>query len=131
MFVEFPYLKIYPKNYAPIVPIEIFSNQKWIGFEVYIDTGASFTIFHSDRAEILGINYISGRVIYVTVGDGGLIPVYLHKLPVRFARKEFNATIGFSKQLGVGFNLLGRKDFFNFFQICFNDKDKVIRVTAL
>lgn len=131
MSIEFPYLRVRPQNYAPIVPIEIYGNQRWIGFEAYIDTGASFTIFHSDRAEILGINYISGEEIHVTVGDGGLIPVYLHKLSVRFSKKEFKATIGFSKQLGVGFNLMGRKDFFSLFQICFNDKDKIVKVTAL
>ncbi|MEK6852489.1 MAG: hypothetical protein AABX59_01290, partial [Nanoarchaeota archaeon] len=60
------------------------------------------------------------------VGSGELIPVYLHNVSVRFAGKQFNATIGFSKRLGVEFNILGRKDFFERFIFCFNDKNKIL-----
>jgi hypothetical protein len=40
----------------------------------------------------------------IIIIDGGLIPVYLHKLPVKFANVKFNAPLGFSENLGVGFN---------------------------
>ena len=40
---------------------------------------------------------------------------------------EFTARIGFSKDLGVGFNVMGRKDVFERFTICFHDKDSIIR----
>ena len=67
----------------------------------------------------------------LTVGDGGLIPVYLHNLLVRFAGREFNASIGFSDKLGVEFNLLGRASFFKKFMICFNDKENFLSATWL
>jgi len=31
-----------------------------------------------------------------------------------------------SKQLGIGFNIIGRKDVFERFKICFDEKEKVI-----
>jgi len=34
--------------------------------------------------------------------------------------------IGFSKQLGIGFNIIGRKDVFERFRICFDEKEKVV-----
>lgn len=126
--MEFPYLEIDHREFAPIVPVEI-RGLIWISFEAYIDTGASCSIFHTDRAEVLGLNYRKGKKFYVKVGDGGLIPVYLHVLPVRFSGIEFKAPIGFSKELGVGFNLLGRAGFFEKFRICFNDRYRKVEVT--
>jgi len=67
--------------------------------------------------------------MFVTVGDGGFIPVYLHKLDVKVGDIPFKATIGFSERLGVGFNLLGRKDFFTHFDITFSDKTRILTFT--
>jgi len=40
---------------------------------------------------------------------------------------EFEAVIGFSEGLGIGFNIMGRKDFFEKFRVCFNDKTDMIQ----
>lgn len=103
----------------------------WIEFEAYIDSGASFSIFNIDRAEIIGLDYKRGRQIHLTVGDGGLLEVYIHRLNVGLANEKFVAEIGFSKQLGVAFNLLGRKSFFDRFGICFDDLHRYVELTAL
>ena len=39
---------------------------------------------------------------------------------------SFNAVIGFSQKLGVGFNLLGRRSIFERFVIVFDDNKKQI-----
>jgi hypothetical protein len=59
----------------------------------------------------------------VVVGDGSYIPVYLFRIPVSIGEIEFTAEIGFSERLGVGFNLLGRRDFFDIFRVCFSDTE--------
>jgi hypothetical protein len=38
----------------------------------------------------------------------------------------FDAAIGFSKQLGIGFNIIGRKDVFERFIVCFDEKEKFV-----
>ncbi|MCK4249437.1 MAG: hypothetical protein KAX15_06625 [Candidatus Omnitrophica bacterium] len=53
------------------------------------------------------------------------------KFPLKLADVKIKATVGFSESLGVGFNLLGRMDFFNKFRICFNDKIKIVETTKL
>jgi hypothetical protein len=128
--MQFPYIEIKHGIYAPIVELQIFG-QEWVTFNPFIDTGASFSIFHTDAARLLGINYRKGKLVFLTVGDGRRIPVYEQKLKVKFANQKFIATIGFSSKLGVGFNLLGREDFFHKFRICFNDRDNVIETTFL
>ena len=129
--MKFPYLEASRGIFAPMVNLEIWASGRWVVCEAYIDSGATYSIFHADIAEQLGLDYKKGRRILVKVGDGGLIPVYLHKLPVKFANVKFNAPLGFSENLGVGFNLLGRIGFFDRFRICFDDKNRVVETTQL
>ena len=128
--MKFEYVNI-RGNFLPIVPIEIKGREEWVVLRAFVDTGASQSIFHSGFAEVLGIEVEEGKEINVMVGDGSFIPVYLHTVKVKFAEEHFNATIGFSKRLGVEFNILGRKDFFDRFIFTFNDYHKVLEVTKI
>jgi len=47
-------------------------------------------------------------------------------LEVKIGEITFKATIGFSKQLGIRFNIIGRKDFFERFKVCFDEREKVV-----
>jgi len=129
--MRFPYYQVAINYFAPIILLKIYGKGGWISFEAYIDSGASFSIFSVDRAEILGLDYTKGKRVFLTVGDGSLIEVYLHRLKVELANKVFFAQIGFSKQLGVGFNLLGRRSFFDRFRICFDDLHRFVELTPL
>lgn len=129
--MRFPYYHVNVEEFEPIVTLKVLGKEGWVELEAYIDSGASFSIFHKDRADVLGINYETGQEIFVTVGDGGLLKVYLHKLKVELANEKFTASMGFSNQLGVGFNLLGRKSFFDRFLICFNDKKRFVELNKI
>jgi len=122
-------MKFKYKNYAgrfmPIVPMKIKGND-WNTYNAYVDSGASRSIFHSDVADDLEINLGDGDKVNITVGDGSQIIVYIHKLTVRIAGQEFKASIGFSRNLGIGFNIIGRLDIFSKFKICFDDKEKIL-----
>lgn len=127
----FPYKKIGGLQYGPVVSLALKAQLRWIPFNVFVDSGADYSVFHSDVARLLGLRLISGKRNVVTVGDGDEMIVYLHRVKVRFADLVFETPVGFSKGLGAGFNLLGRKTFFEKFQICFNDRDKALKVTHL
>lgn len=124
--MTFPYL-----DEEPIVPVEIKGTDgNWYEFHGYLDSGAGYSVFHSDHAEVLGINIYRGKEIHLTVGDGSKIPTFIHKLPVRFAGKKFIAEISFSPSLGIGTNIIGMKSFFDNFRICFNNKRKAVGVES-
>ena len=129
--MRFPYLRLSPQDFAPIIPVKLEGVNGWLEFEAYIDSGASFSIFHADRAELLGIDYKKGTTVYPVVGDGGLLEVYLHNVSVILADEKFSAVIGFSKHLGSGFNLLGRKSFFDLFRICFDDINHIVDLNRI
>lgn len=120
----FPYI-----GGEPVVSIDIQSKKGvWIEFHAYIDSGAGFSVFHSDDAEALGLRLEDGRKIFFTVGDGTQIPAYIHKVDVTFAGKKFQAQIAFSSSLGVGTNLLGLVSFFDEFSFCFHHSKKYIEI---
>ena len=129
--MRYSYREVSKGLFAPIVNLQVWTGGRWVECDAYIDSGATYSIFHTDMAAILGLDYQKGRKVMIRVGDGKLIAVYLHKLPVEFAGHKFNAVIGFSENLGVGFNLLGRVDFFDRFRICFNDKERIVDATFL
>ncbi|MEW5768275.1 MAG: hypothetical protein AB1797_11775 [bacterium] len=125
--MRFPYIE-FRGRFAPMVPIrfKLKDKEEWVKFHAYVDSGAGYSIFHSDVTEILGLRLEDGRVDYVTVGDGSQIKVYLHQIKIQMATEEFEATIGFSRNLGIGFNVIGRLDLFSKFKLCFDEEEKII-----
>ncbi|MCD4843312.1 MAG: hypothetical protein K8R25_02375 [Methanosarcinales archaeon] len=125
--MRFPYVQERSK-FLPIISMQIKSKVKvdWITFDAFVDSGASYSIFKAEIGDILGLEMEKGNKILITVGDGSLIVVYIHRLIIQIGDEEFEAEIGFSKQLGIGFNIIGRKDIFERFKVCFDEKEKVV-----
>ena len=111
---------------SPVASVGIQINGQWRVAELYVDSGAFYTLLHAQFAIDLGLDFKQGRKMFAQVGDGSLIPMYLHKLPLQIGHKQFKATVGFSEKLGVRFHLLGRQDVFERFRICFHEKRKVM-----
>src|SRR3990167_2403020 len=129
--VEFPYMKDAHGHYAPIVYLQVWTGNRWLYLQAYVDSGASWSVFHLDVAQLLGINLKRAKRRYVTLGNGSVLPIYLESLRVRFAGAEFTVPAGFSDALRMGFNLMGRAGFFTKFAVCFNDRARMLTVTRL
>ena len=125
--MRFPYIKLRGR-YLPVIPLKVKGEGGWTIYNAFVDSGAGYSIFQSDVAEDLNLKLGEGKREYVTVGDGSLIIVYIHRLEIQIGDDEFEAGIGFSKQLGIGFNIIGRKDIFERFKICFDEKEKVVEL---
>jgi len=120
MMIVFRY-KPFRGHLAPIITIGVRIEAVWYPLEVYVDSGALYTVLHARIAEGVGFDYRTGSRIYLQVGDGGFIPVYLHNLEIQLGTERFPAQVGFSEKLGVGFNVLGRMGVFERFRICFDE----------
>lgn len=127
----FHYLKDAQGRAAPIVYLQVWTGNRWVYLQAYVDSGASWSVFHADVAQLLGLklSYLSRRDM--ALGNGSVIPIYLARLRVRFAGQEFSVPAGFSEALHVGFNLLGRAGFFDRFVMSFNDRTRTLTVTPL
>jgi hypothetical protein len=123
--IEFQYSKYKGFN-LPIVPLHIKGND-WEKMWVFVDSETTYSMINYNESRRLGINPREGEKKYVKVGDGSYIVAYLVELPVKVEDVEFEAVIGFSEGLRIGFNIMGRKDFFEKFKVCFNDRTGVIQ----
>lgn len=70
--MKFDYVDIRGK-FLPVVPVEIKGKDDWVQFHVFVDTGASQSIFNANFCEVLGINLEDGEKINIMVGDGSFI----------------------------------------------------------
>ena len=118
----FPYLKDDRGRYAPIVYLQVWTGHHWLYLQAYVDSGASWTIFHADVAQLLGINLARSPRRTMVLGDGHSLSIFLHKVRVRFAGREVTVPVAFSDALKIGFNVLGRAGLFDRFVITFNDR---------
>ncbi len=118
-------------HYAPIVYLKVWTGNRWLYLQAYVDSGASWSVFHVDVAKLLGINLSKAKRRYVELGNGSVLPIYLQRIKVRFAGVEFTVPAGFSDALHMGFNLMGRAGFFNRFSMSFNDRTRTLTVTRL
>ncbi len=129
--VEFPYLKDAMGRSAPLVYLQVWTGNRWLYLQAYVDSGASWSVFHVDVAELLGINLKRAPRRYMSLGNGSVLPIQLYRIKVRFAGSEFLVPAGFSDSLRVGFNLMGRAGFFDRFAMSFNDRARVLTATRL
>ena len=129
--VEFPYLKDAQGRYAPIVYLQAWTGNRWLYLQAYVDSGASWSVFHLDVAQLLGIKLKQAKRRYIALGNGSVLPIYLQRIRVRFAGAEFSVPAGFSDALHMGFNLMGRAGFFDRFQMSFNDRTRLLTVSRL
>ena len=125
----FAYLRDAAGRFAPLVYLQVWTGNRWLYLQAYVDSGAAYSIFHADVAQLLGLKPSRGARRYIALGNGAVLPVTLHRVRVRFAGKEFTVPVGFSDALKVGFNLLGRAGFFSRFVLSFNDRTKTLTVT--
>lgn len=123
--ITFPYTP-YKGRVAPIIPVELSGPRGWVQVWTYVDSGATFSILGAESGERLGLPIDHGKPSHIVVGDGSLIPVYIHRLPIRIGPVTFEAHIGTSPRLGVGFDLLGRQDIFTRFDVTFSDSRRII-----
>jgi len=111
---------------VPIITIGMKLKGTWYPIEVYVDSGAAYTLLHAQIAQGMDFDYRAGEQVYVQVGDGSFIPVYLHDLELQVRTEQFLAKVGFSEKLGIGFNLLGRAGIFERFRICFQERQGIL-----
>lgn len=118
--ITFPY-RTYRILPCPIVPLGLQGPNGWMKTEAYVDSGAFISVFTVADAQRIGLRYQTGEEAVIRIGDGTRLPVYVHQLPIQLGNQRFNAAIGFSPRLGVGFNLLGRQGIFTHFDVTFSD----------
>lgn len=114
------------KTPHPIFPVYI-SNvndpKQCTQTDVYIDTGATFSLFNAIHGEEIGLNIKSGEE-HNPKGIKGSVKGWIHRVDLRMVAKpsiKVQLPIIFSYDFEFPFNLLGRAGFFNQYRVLFDE----------
>lgn len=116
----FPYQE-YRGGKAPIVPMKILAGKRWRTVWAYVDSGAAYSILNAAAAKKLGLFKIKARKLAMTTSGGRTVEISLHRLWVKLGKERLSITFGVPRGFDVDFNLLGRRDLFQRYRICFDD----------
>lgn len=117
-------------NSDPIIDFHV-KNVKgmWTRFLAYVDSGAALTILTREDAYRLGINLTRGKSIDLH-GISGAIPAYTHNCQIKIADRILKVKIAFSTSNETP-RLIGREGIFDKFEVCFNDKKKIVNFSNI
>lgn len=139
--MKFKYRKIeLPKNdafperhfvFRPIIPVffKIPNQERKLGYEALVDSGADYNIFPAQVAEIMGLDVKSGKLdVYGGVG-GGKYEAYIHKVEILIGGWEYEVECAFSYDFAPwGYGILGQKGFFDLFSVKFDYRKEEIEI---
>ncbi len=118
--IRFPYQR-YRGGTAPIVPLKALAGKRWRTLWAYVDSGAAYSVLTLADAKRLGLLKIKARRVLVTTSGGRTRGISLHRLWVKLGPDRISITFGVPRGFDVDFNLLGRRDLFKKYVICFDD----------
>jgi len=81
------------------------------------------SLFKGEIARALGIDLTSGEK-KIFQGVSAKLVGYIHAISLKIVGEEIKAKIAFSDDLSTSFNLIGRLDLFERFDITFHEKDR-------
>lgn len=124
--LEFNY-KLTAYRWMPIIPLTLGYRNRSLEFSAYVDSGAFYSLFDAEVASSLDLNLEQGKKAIFIVGDGKFLTARVFKIVIGIGSHSFVSDIAFSKELKVGFNLLGRKGIFDHFEeVIFQEKKRKI-----
>ena len=94
--------------------------------DVEFPSGSLPAIYNAVRipfeARRLGVDLKKCRRFNIVVAGDRKIPVFMARMTLRIGRHQVKTEVGFCRELGGVFNLLGRQGVFEKFKVCFDDK---------
>ncbi len=124
--IEFDYIKD-----EPVIPVTLENGDNIVKIRFFVDSGADITMITLGVAKKLGFNAWNDDEIVNALGVGGSdVPYFVRQIDITIGNEKWKIRVACSLRDDVPF-LLGRRDIFDKFQVCFNDKEKRIRFTEL
>lgn len=115
--------------HRPVVDIFLLFDNKSIKYQVLIDSGADFCIFHAEMADILGIPVSQGKKMTFYGTSGTPQVAYFHNIQIVLGGWPMDLYCGFSSDMkSLPYGLLGQTGFFDRFKIDFDYQGKRIEI---
>ena len=133
--MKFPYIKLAPNLYRPILPFTV-SYKKGIPIKYFglVDSGADKTYLASEIAGVLGVKDLSAGKEESVQGINGLSKSYFHPVTINIGGWNFDIEAGFmegSVLTSLGYGILGQIGLFDNCIIKFNLRKFDMEITSV
>jgi hypothetical protein len=117
--VLFPYKRYSDAFTRPVIPVRVAAADRWIDYEVLVDSGADICIFDVELAEDLGLDLHTGHPAIITGATGSPQDVFIHPVELSIAHHTFGARVAFMPTANP-YGLAGQRGFFSQLRITFD-----------
>ncbi|TSC85482.1 MAG: hypothetical protein G01um101416_833 [Microgenomates group bacterium Gr01-1014_16] len=121
ILASFPYQSDTKGQLFPVISLRFHFGEKFVDTAALVDSGATISIFRADVVQDSDLVIENGKEIYLG-GIAERVKGYLHNIQVEISEKQFLLPVVFSYEYRVSFNLLGRKGFFEKFDVLFEER---------
>ncbi len=124
----FHYFEITSKIARPIIPIILKSQTKLMLYSALIDSGADYSIFNLDIAEVLGIKLQSkDKVKFIGVGRESIVGFWSN-IEIIIGGTKYETHAIFAEISEFGHGILGQKGFFDQFDVKLSYQKETIEI---
>jgi hypothetical protein len=117
--VRFPYKRYSDVHVRPVIPVRVAAADRWIDYEVLVDSGADLCIFDAELAEPLGLDLESGERAVVAGATGAPQDVFIHPVELTVGPRTFGVRVAFMPA-SHPYGLAGQRGFFSQFLVTFD-----------
>lgn len=93
------------------------SSNKFVTVQAHVDTGASYCLFMSEYADLLGLELRDGEPKEFNTPNGGKIKAYGHNLTIKVLNHEVDSMVYFADDPLFKRNVLGRQGWLHHFRL--------------
>ncbi len=132
--MKFSYKKYGPGITRPVIPVTLCRGSNKVKYEVLVDSGADFCLFHAEIGELLGIDITKGKAREVFGVGGKASLYYIHKITIEVGGWPYEIDAGFMPSVSgraMYHGLVGQKGFFENFIVTFNKKLERVELKQL
>ncbi|MBI2444702.1 MAG: aspartyl protease family protein [Candidatus Magasanikbacteria bacterium] len=119
--MKFKYKKFGSGILRPVIPIGLIYQNRFVRYEVLVDSGADFCIFDAQIGELLGIDIRNGERKEVGGITGSVEYFYVHPVTIQVGGWPFEIEAGFLPNIAeLGHGVVGQRGFFDIFVVRFD-----------
>lgn len=125
---NFRYIQI-GSYFRPIILVTL-QGSKSFDYFALIDSGADFTMFHADIAELIGVDLNKlQKMTFGGIQNGKTSEAFYTAINLELGYKTLNIPVMFSPDISDnGYGVLGQLGFFNRFKVTFDYRNKNIHL---
>jgi len=112
--------------HLPVIPITVENEGKVFDALCLIDSGAEYCVLDAEIGRSLGLVIEEGQQVSLSGVQDPRFTAYLHEIAYRLGERSYLATVAFVDNAQMGYGILGRNGFFDYFKVYFDHRGRKV-----